>query len=276
MAGPRACFLVSTGGLYSEVASRLQGRSATAARDLRNVNTRSVVFIHGMWADANHWNRFRRAFERTGYSTRAVTLPFHDTPQDLPGLQRTGILDYVEKAGSDLGAGEPILIGHSLGGLVAQKLAEQGLARALVLLATVAPSGINSLTPSSTVCISGNLLDLLFSRPFIIPPRNARYGLTNTLSQREQTVIQQSFLYESGRALREIITGAVAVDERRVRCPVLVGVGSEDRATPRSVARRIARKYGADYHEYAGKCHFIGGDADVIADVVAWCDAVGS
>jgi non-heme chloroperoxidase len=227
-----------------------------------------------MWADANHWNRFRRAFERIGFRTRAVTLSFHDAPQDLAALRRAGVLDYVDRAADDIGPEQAILIGHSLGGLVAQKLAERGMAYALVLLATVAPAGIRPLTPSSALCISGNLLDLVLSRPFIIPPRNARFGLTNTLSRREQGVIQQSFLYESGRALREIVTGAIAVDEHKVRCPVLVGVGSEDRATPRTIARRVARKYDADYHEYSGKCHFIGGDSDVIADVVAWCDAV--
>ncbi len=227
-----------------------------------------------MWADSRHWNRFRRSFDRAGFSTRAVTLPFHDTPQVLTGLRKAGILDYVEQVRSEIDSEQVILVGHSMGGLVAQKLAEEGVAAALVLLSTCAPAGINPLTPSSVLCISANLVDVVLSRPFIIPPRNAGYGLTNALSRREKSVIHQSFLYESGRALREIVSGAITVDERNIRCPVLVGVGSLDRATPRSVARRVARKYGADYHEYPGKCHFIGGDADVIQDVLAWCDAV--
>ncbi len=234
----------------------------------------SVVFIHGMWADSRHWNRFRRSFDRAGFSTRAVTLPFHDAPQDLVGLRKAGILDYVEQVRAEIGSEQVILVGHSMGGLVAQKLAEDGVARALVLLETCAPAGINPLTPSSLLCLSANLVDAVLSRPFIIPPRNADYGLTNALSRREKTVIYDSFLYESGRALREIVSGAIRVDERKVHCPVLVGVGSLDRATPCGVARRVARKYGADYHEYPGKCHFIGADADVIRDVLAWCDAV--
>ena len=233
-----------------------------------------MVFIHGMWADSRHWNRFRRSFDRAGFSTRAVTLPFHDAPQDLAGLRNAGVLDYVEQVRDEIDSEQVILVGHSMGGLVAQKLAEEGVAAALVLLATCAPAGISPLTPSSVLCMSANLIDVVLSRPFVIPRRNADYGLTNTLSGREKTVIHRSFLYESGRALREIISSAIAVDERKVRCPVLVGVGSLDRATPRSVARRVARKYGAEYHEYPGKCHFIGGDADVIHDVLAWCDAV--
>ncbi|MFW6103298.1 MAG: alpha/beta fold hydrolase, partial [Chloroflexota bacterium] len=178
-----------------------------------------------MWADSRHWNRFRRSFARAGFSTRAVTLPFHDTPQDLAGLRKVGIRDYVERVRAEIDSEQVILVGHSMGGLVAQKLAESGVARALVLLETCAPAGINPLTPSSFLCLSANLLDAVLSRPFVIPPRNAAYGLTNALSRREKAVIYDSFLYESGRALREIISGAIRVDERKIQI-INPGVGS--------------------------------------------------
>ena len=59
-------------------------------------------------------------------------------------LGRTSLLDYaadLEKliAGLD---DKPVLVGHSMGGLLAQMLAARGLARACVLLAPSAPWGV--------------------------------------------------------------------------------------------------------------------------------------
>ncbi len=235
---------------------------------------RSVLFIHGMWADHAHWNRFRRHLEGIGFDTHAVTLLFHDVPQDRNGLRSVGIMDYVAQVLRELQSlpARPIVIGHSMGALVAQKVAEQEALHALVLLAPIAPGGISPIRPSVALCASANAVDALCCRPFIIPARNARYGLLNTLAPRTQSVIHKSFLYESGRALRDILMGSVVVDERRISCPVLVGVGSADRATPPAVARRIAIKYGAEYKEYEGQCHFLGASSEVIEHVASWLE----
>jgi pimeloyl-ACP methyl ester carboxylesterase len=238
----------------------------------QEVNLPPVLFIHGMWADRAHWNRFRRCFEHHGFETHAITLLSHTTPQDMSGLRRAGIMDYVAQVSSVIDSlpEAPVVIGHSMGTLVAQKLAEMRPLRALVLLSPIAPGGILPFTPSVVVCASGNLVDAVLRRPFMIPARQARYGILNTLSPREQAVVYQSFLHESGRALWQILSGAIAVDEREVRCPMLVVVGACDRATPPAVARRIAAKYGADYREYPGQCHFVSGVREVMDDVAAW------
>ena len=231
-----------------------------------------VLFIHGMWADGGHWNRFRRCFHHFGYKTHAVTLLAHDAPQDRSALRRVGIMDYVAQVQDEAAslARAPVVVAHSMGALVAQKLAETVSLGCLVLIGPVAPRGICAVTPSSAKCMSGNLVDALLRRPFRISAGNTRYGILKTLSQREQTVVYQSFLWESGAALWEILTGAVGVDATKVKCPVLIAVGSEDRATPPAVARRIATKYRAEYREYPGQCHFLGASRAVMDDVVQW------
>ncbi len=231
-----------------------------------------VLLIHGMWSDLAYWNRFSRCFEQRGLATHPVTLLHHEKPQDVVALRRTSILDYVAQV-RDVAAGlpePPIVVGHSMGALVAQKLAETKEVRSLVLLSPVGPRGISPVRPSVLLCAAGNIADALWRRPFIIPERHARYGLLNTLSPREQTVVYRSFLYESGRALWEIFRGEVAVNEEEISCPVLVVVGSEDRTTPPSIARRIALKYGADYREYPGECHYLSASRMVIDDVADW------
>ena len=231
-----------------------------------------VLLIHGMWADHAHWNRYRRCFERIGFETRAVTLLCHSTPQDVAGLRHVGVMDFVAQVRAEMASlpSAPVVIGHSMGALVAQKVAELETVRALLLLAPVAPGGIFPVRPSVALCTGGNALDVVLSRPFMIPAWNARYGIVNTLPPRLQTVVYQSFLYESGKALSEMLRGAITVDERKVDCPVFVAVGAVDRATPPAIARRIARKYGADYHEYPGQCHFLGASREVMEDVARW------
>ena len=230
-----------------------------------------------MWGDARFWNRFRRRFEECGYRTEAVTFLHHEKPQDISMLRHVGIMDYVAQVEQAIGAlpDAPVLVGHSMGGLVAQKLAERGLAKALVLVAPVAPAGISPGTWSSFLCISGNLHQIVLQRPFVIHWRQSKYGLLNTLAPREMAAIYGSFVRESGRAMWEIVSGAIAVDERQVSCPVLAIVGSEDRATPPSVVRRIAEKYGADYREYPGWCHYLGIAWEAMDDVLDWVNARG-
>ncbi len=231
-----------------------------------------VLFIHGMWADRAHWNRFRRHFENRGFDTHAVTLLFHEPPQDLESLHHVGLMDYVAQVQEVVQKFDqpPVIVGHSMGSLVAQKLAEIDPVRALVLLSPVAPRGIVPLTPSVAISTSASILDAVFCRPFVIPARNARFGILNTLSAREQSVVYRSFKHESGRALWEIFRGMIAVDELRITCPVLVAVGSMDRITPAVVARRIASKYGAEIRTYPGECHYLSASRAVMTDVADW------
>lgn len=231
-----------------------------------------ILFIHGMWADRAHWNRFRRCFEHLGFRTHAVTLLGHNTPQEKNDLRRVGVMDFVAQVQGEMNAFSmpPIVIGHSMGALVAQKLAELETVSALALLAPVAPGGICPMRPSVALCLAGNVMDMMLCRPFMIPARNARYSIINTLPPRLQGVVYESFLYESGQALSEMVRGKITVDERSIGCPVLVAVGTEDRATPPAVARRIARKYGAEYREYPGQCHFLGAAHEVMEDIAAW------
>lgn len=236
------------------------------------MKTPSLFFLHGMWGDASFWNRFRRRFEACGYSTEAITFLHHEKPQDSSRLRHVGIMDYVEQAKRVIETlpDRPVVVGHSMGALVAQKLAESGLAKAMVLVAPVAPAGISCGTWSSVRCISGNLHQIALQYPFVIPYRQSRYGLLNTLSPREIAAIHGAFVHESGKVMWEIVTGAIAVDEHEVSCPVLTIVGSEDRSTPPSVVRKIAAKYHADYKEYEGWCHYLGIAWDAIEDVVDW------
>ena len=89
--------------------------------------------------------------------------------------------------------------------------------------------------------------------------------MLHLLSENEQKEIYDKFVYESGRAAFEIgywlfdSRGASRVDESKVTCPVLVVAGTQDRITPASVVRRVARKYKAvsAYKEFENHAHWV-------------------
>jgi len=81
---------------------------------------------------------------------------------------------------------------------------------------------------------------------------------------------------DSGRAGREIMLGAVAINARQVRCPMLVLAGDEDRFVPQRVARRVAAKYDAPLRLMDGRGHLMmqepGWDA-AAGEIERWIDA---
>lgn len=179
-------------------------------------------------------------------------------------LGTTSLLDYAADLEHELNGllAPPILMGHSMGGLLAQMLAARREVKALVLLNPAQPRGIVSLRPSMFWSFRGTVTKWGFwKKPFRPSPAEARYGLLHLFGPQEQEATYETLVYESDKALYELSLApldrrhASSVDESRVRCPVLVVSGSQDRVTPVSIGRAIAKKYGADYKEFPDHGH---------------------
>jgi pimeloyl-ACP methyl ester carboxylesterase len=231
----------------------------------------TIYMIHGMWVGPWCWNGYRSVFEEQGHRCVATTLPFHDAdPRDAPDprLGSMGLLDYAEVLEGELRRlrTKPILMGHSMGGLLAQILAARGLAKAVVLLAPAAPAGILVLAPSVIQSFwSIQTTWGFWRRPVRPTPEEAAYSVLHLLTEEERQDTYQKFVYESGRTVFEIgywfldAHGASRVDESKVDCPVLVVAGAHDRITPASTARRVALKYEtvSTYREFAAHAHWL-------------------
>ena len=229
-----------------------------------------IFMIHGMWGGAWYWEKFRSVFEAKGYRCIVVTLPYHDMdPKGIPDprLGTTSLLDYAELLEREIGKldAKPIIMGHSMGGLLAQILGARSLAKSLVLLTTASPSGIIALKPSVIKSFWSIMSTWGFWRkPMRQTFNEAIYSMLHLLPENEQKETYGKFVYESGRAAFEIgywlfdSKKASKVDESKVNCPVLVIAGSKDRITPASVVSKVARKYrGATYKEFPNHAHWI-------------------
>ena len=232
----------------------------------------TLFMIHGMWGGSHLWDRYREFFEARGYRCVTPTLRHHDVaPQSPPpaGLATTSLLDYaedLERQILSLGA-LPILMGHSMGGILAQILAARGLCEKAVLLTPAAPRGILALRPSVIRSFWSGITTWAFWRkPYKPRFSEAVYAMMHLLPRGEQKEAYDRYVFESGRAAFEIgfwlFDGrrAAAVDEAKVTCPVLVVAGSLDRITPAAVVRNVARKYRADYREFPNHAHWVLGE----------------
>lgn len=236
----------------------------------------TVILLHGMWSDAESLAEVKRAFEGAGYMVQSLTLPNHCPRADHTGASRAALAkctlqDYVQFVLENIQYLEapPILVGHSMGGLIAQLTAERVECKRLVLLSTAAPAGIYSLSFSVFKTLGRNLFRFPLWRKLTgLTLSSVQYGIANSQDRSQQQCIYERSGYESGMVTLQMSLAAftnssfASVNPERIGCPILMIAGTEDRITPIKVQRRIAQHYGsqAELVEIPGCCHWtIGG-----------------
>lgn len=96
-----------------------------------------ILFLHGAFAGPEIWTRFVAPwFAARGHQVAAPRLP-----GTVPGAR---LRDYVRRAAAaaDALGAPPVVVGHSLGGLVAQHLAARRRVAGLALVASPGPCGL--------------------------------------------------------------------------------------------------------------------------------------
>jgi pimeloyl-ACP methyl ester carboxylesterase len=247
-----------------------------------------VVFVHGAFCGGWAFEAFREPFETAGFETHAPNLPHHERGADLEQLAQTGLKDYADAIAHYVRGlrAPPVLVGHSLGGLVVQLAAMHAPIAGIVLLAPSAPWGV----PPTTLDEHGNqfglaLLGDYWRRP--VPPdyRVARSTTLDRLSREEARRAFARFVPESGRAIREAVqwwldhSMASQAPVYRIAAPVLGLAGGRDRVNPASTVRRVISRFPhgqAHFHEFPGMSHWLVGEpeaVDVAAIALQWLEA---
>jgi len=108
-----------------------------------------VIFVHGACLGSWAWEDFLNYFAEHGYPAYAIDLPGHgESPTHKP-QSAYGIEDYATSVSRfaryiEKKHGDPVvLVGHSMGGLVAQKVAERETLTALILIAPAPPASVH-------------------------------------------------------------------------------------------------------------------------------------
>jgi pimeloyl-ACP methyl ester carboxylesterase len=212
----------------------------------------TVVLVHGAANSAGVWRFWRERLEAHGFPTRAPDLRGHGTAP-CEDLGRVSMADYVADvvAACEGLPGPPVVVGWSMGGLVA------------LMYAAVAPAlGVLALGPSPP----GPLLEAPAPEapsPGVYGPE--AYGITSMTAAAQPTMPDLD-AEEVGIALASLgRESAFARQERRrgVWFPprgqtrsVLVVAGERDESFPPRVCRHVARFLGAGYVELPGASHW--------------------
>jgi non-heme chloroperoxidase len=245
-----------------------------------------VVMIHGMWAGGWVWDDWVPVFEGAGYRCTVPTLRYHDAPPQgpPPALGRASLLDYARDLERQLDTlpEPPILMGHSMGGILAQMLGARGRARGLVLLSPMPPQGINVLSLASLRMFRTSLLGWGFwKRPTRPAFADAAASMLASLPDGVRRTVYDRLVHESGRVGCEAgfwfldPRRAKWVDASRITCPVLVVAGAEDRLHPPSMMRRVAQRYApvSTFMEIPGHGHWLVGEPDwktIAQRIIGW------
>jgi len=245
-----------------------------------------VVMIHGAFCGGWAFEKFRVPFAAQGFAVSTPTLRHHETKSSA--VAGTGLADYATDLGKLLDElGEPpIVIGHSLGALLAQMLAAQRPIRAAVLIAPSAPWGVMPTTlfeiaSAQALFLAGDYWNLALRPDYGVAAVNA----LDKLSRDERRSIFDRFVPESGLATFEILHWALDfrrgshVPARSVTCPILCLARSEDRINPPSTVKRIAERYEgrAVFEELTGHSHWPIGEPGwekVAARALDWLDEI--
>jgi pimeloyl-ACP methyl ester carboxylesterase len=217
----------------------------------------AILLVHGAWHGPWCWDRFAARLAERGHDVRAVRLRGHDQRRGRIWHRVRGYVDDVTIAAAGL-AEAPVLVGHSLGGLVVQKYLERHRAAGGVLLASIPPSGSIGITARiavrhPVVFAKANLS--LSLRPLIGTPALVR-ELFFTVDTPEPIVDECGARLQDESYLAYLDTLAfVLARPRRVAAPMLVLGAERDGIITVNEVRRTARAYGIGAEIFSGIGH---------------------
>lgn len=195
-------------------------------------------------------------FEAAGFECHASSLPGRD-PTDPHTLRRLTMSDNLAAlvAARERISEPPIVIGHSMGGLLAQHLAARSSCAALVL-AAASPPGVLWAHPRALPHLFTLMPAILAGKPLRPTDETLRAVVFNALDEAEVQQLCRAIVPDSGRVFRSQVFGTSRI-RGEVKCPVLVISGENDINGWPGIPRRLARRYHATHHIIPGADHWL-------------------
>jgi pimeloyl-ACP methyl ester carboxylesterase len=243
----------------------------------RTSNKPTIVLVHGLWLTPRSWEGWIDRYQKAGYNVIAPSWPglegeveaVRKNPSPLKGLKLKTVVDHYDRIIRKLDA-QPILMGHSFGGLIVQMLVDRGLGSAGVVVDSAQSAAVPVLPLSTvwaTITVLGN--PFTFNAAVGLSPEKFNYAFTNELDAVESKNVYDRYqIPGSGRILWDAALSLLNPNAsskvnyaNNNRAPLLFIAGSNDHLVPPSINKANVRKYiknssaVTDYREFPNRTH---------------------
>ncbi len=255
---------------------------------------RPVVFIHGLWLHATSWGPWLELFREAGYDPVAPGWPHEaDTvegarqePDAVADLGIDDVTAHYRQLIESLDRA-PVVIGHSFGGLFAEKLLGQGVGAAAV---AIDPAQIKGVLPLPLAQLRSGLPALKnpanLHKAISLTRKEFRFGFGNALPEEESDALYDKWTIPSparplfqAAAANFVMHSEAKVDTgNEDRGPLLLLSGTADHTVPDVVTRSTLKQYRdstavTELRQFEGRGHSLtidDGWREVADAVLGW------
>lgn len=232
-----------------------------------------IIFVHGMFQTPKSWNSWITFFTARGYECVAPAWPLHEgepsdlrvnPPAGLGDLALDEVIAHIEAETAKLD--DPIMIGHSVGGLITQILLDRGRLAGGIAISSVAPNAMLDFDwgfLKNSALISNPLKG---NEPFYMDAKSFHGSFANTLSESAAAeAFERTATHDSRNVLRDCMGSSGRVNLDGSHAPLLLIGGEKDQIVPAHLNQKNRDAYTdeasvTDFQELAGRSHFICGE----------------
>lgn len=237
--------------------------------------TRDVLFIHGMFMNPKSWAGWVDFFDNQGFRCHTLAWPGHEgEPSELRKsppeiLRKLTLADVVQhhRAFLDRLGEKPLLIGHSVGGLIAQILVNEGRAAAAAALDSAPPQHIFVFSWSFLRSNLPVINPFAGDAPYLFSEKAFHYAFCNTMTMEEARAVRDSLVVPESRQVARSVAGKQArIDFRKPHAPLLLIGGEKDNIVPWKINQKTCAAYKdpdsiREFKMLPGRTHFLCGQS---------------
>ncbi|MGL1887603.1 MAG: alpha/beta hydrolase [Reichenbachiella sp.] len=214
-------------------------------------HNKTIVFIHGAWSTGEVWDNYKTYFSEKGHTILTPTFNYHSANQNdaLIGVSMEDYVNQIRTIVEPLDT-PPTIVAHSMGCIIAQRLAMEGLIEKMILIAP--PANYGMMPPSESINSVKWVNKVAQLKESLAKPtfEQAVDGMLHNLPLPKQQEVYSKMTFESGLVMKEMIwiknlfgKKPNKIKYSKIDIPILFVSGGVDNASPVKISEKLMKKY---------------------------------